>query len=149
MKIELKSIESFPKLISIISLFLLLGSLWFEGLYYSTFGINIFSYISISEAINLFIDKLPLMILISCGAFFIFFLFQLIFEERLIKLFHWARYNRRMRGLRFAQVNLINTIIFLIPFMLFAAIIPSWFVGSFKTEEFLLIRAFIVLFNIF
>jgi hypothetical protein len=39
--------------------------------------------------------------------------------------------------------------IFIVPFVLFSAIIPAWVSGSFKTEPFLITRAFIVLLNIF
>lgn len=108
MNFENRFVNALPKLIPLISLIFLLGSLWYEGLHYNFFGINIFSYISISESLNLFIDKLPLMIIISGSAILLFFGFQIIFEPWFIKLFHVAKYNQWVRRKRFRQGSLSN-----------------------------------------
>lgn len=149
MNIDTKFFNNLPKLIPFISLTFLLGSLWYEGLHYGFFGINIFSYISITEGINLFIDKLPLMVVISVGTLFFFFFFQLVFEKYLARLFHQSKYSKRVRMSRFPWVMLITFSISILPMLGFMVFIPIWLPGSFKTEEFLIIRAFIFLFTIF
>ena len=146
---EYSYLNTFPKVASFISLIFLLGSLWYEGLHYNFFGINIFSYISISDAINLFIDKLPLMVLISCGVIVFFLIFQSAFETTLKRLLHFSKYNKRLRMVKFWQVQWILFSISIIPMLAFMVFIPTLLSGSFKTEWFLILRAFIFLFNIF
>ena len=147
-EVENRYLDTIPKLASFTSLIFLLGSLWHEGLHYNFFGVNIFSYISITEALNLFVLRLPLMIAISIGVILFFWFFQISFEKPLQKLYS-PKINRRYRMKVFFKQIIVLTLIFLLPFLSFMVFIPSLIHGSVDTEQFLFGKAFFILFNVF
>ncbi len=144
-----KYLGSVPKLISFISLIFLLGALWYEGLHYNFFGIDIFSYISLTDAIMLFLHKLFLMVCLSLLSFIFFYSFQVVFQEPLKRFFLIPKYNRSARRKQFFKGVVVYFFIGLVPMMLFMVYIPMWFRSAINSEWFILLRAFIVLLNIY
>jgi hypothetical protein len=141
--------DSIPKAISFFSLLYLFGSLWFVGLHYSFFGINIFSYISFTDSINMFINKLPLMTILSIGAIIFFYLFQIAFEKVLKKVIVLSDDDVKVKRTKFFKSLIVMAIISLLPMLLFMVFIPTWIHGAFKEEWFVYVRALIGLFNIY
>lgn len=143
------TVEAIPKYVYLVSIFFFLGSLWYQWIYYSSFGVNIFHYMGLSESLSNFIDKIPILLVISVSSVLYLLFLQVVFERWLIRIFHSAKYNRRTRLAQFNKTSILLLILFLLPFISIAAIIPSLFPSFVRTDGFMYLRAVIVTFNIY
>jgi len=132
----------------VISVILYLGALWHAGLYYHKFGINIFTYVNLTETLGLFVDKLPLMLVISLGTFGFFLLFQLALEDKISRLLALSRYNKTQRKRKARRMTYFMTSLVFIP-GIFSFVLPTIFVGLHKTTIFIVLRAGSAVFIIF
>jgi len=145
MPMSKKYFSNTPQIIYLASTLFLLGSLWYIGLHYSFFGINIYSYISFGDSVNMFINKLPLMILISCFSIFFFFGLQYIFENPLKKVFILPKDNKQIRRRKILTYTIVSVLITILPMLLSMLYLPK-----FKHEVWVIyLKAFFVLLNIY
>jgi hypothetical protein len=79
-------IEKVTKYTSFLSLLFFIGAVWYEFIYYESFGIDIFTYISLSEIIVLFISSIPSLLGISILVFGWIYLLMLAFSQLIKKL---------------------------------------------------------------
>jgi hypothetical protein len=149
MNLNFKHLDTIPKLISFFTVIFLLGALWYEGLHFNFFGIDIFSYINLTDAIILFIQKLFLMVGLSLIAFLFFYMFQSVFENSLKKMFDTTKYNMRFRLKQFKKGLIVMFFITLIPMISFMVFLPTWNSNLIKNEGFIYLRAFFVLLNLY
>jgi len=149
MKDELKFLSHIHKLIPSISLLFFLGSLWYEGLYYKAFSINIFSYVSIYDTLILFIEKIPLLTLLSGFALAFFYILQFIFHRPLSNLMNLKRFNLKERRKKFLPNMYLTFIIGIFPMLYFMGAFPGATLKIITSEGSLIFRALWALILIF
>jgi len=116
MNLNFSCLERVAKHASSIGLVFFIGAIWFEFLYYGSFGIDIFTYLSFAEIITLFIGHIPFLLLLALLVLlYILFLTQ-VFEKTIIRLTITSKTRRDQRG-RISQKNL----------MLGAYVFLTWF----------------------
>ncbi len=64
----------------------MIGAIWSEYLYYNSFGIDIFSYITFSEIITLFLGSIPSLTLIALVVLFVTFILSDVSKNTIEKL---------------------------------------------------------------
>ena len=80
-------IEKLPKYVSFFSLLFLIGAIWFEYLYYASFGVDIFTYISFSEIITIFLGHIPMLLLTTASVLLFIVTLSLPLQRLIDKLF--------------------------------------------------------------
>jgi hypothetical protein len=78
-------LERLQKYTSFLSILVLVGAGWYEYLFFSILNIDIFTYISFTEIINLFLGSIPLLILVLLAVFCYLFCLTSIFKREKVK----------------------------------------------------------------
>ncbi len=118
-------VDKLSKYVSLFGVLLLIGAIWFEYLFYNAVGIDIFSYISFSEIISLFLSAIPLLLLICATVSFYIVFLIMVFEKRINKIANINQYSieeqKKIKLKTFkssALIGLICMILYFGPFML-------------------------------
>lgn len=86
--------EKITKYISVCSILILIAAVWHQYLFYSSIGIDIFSYITLSEAITLFISTIPILLLILVIIIFYIIITISIFNRWINKISNIKQYDQ-------------------------------------------------------
>lgn len=93
---------------------LFIGAIWFEFIYYQSFDIDIFSFISFSEIISLFISQIPLLLIISLMVLFLIFCLNTAFNKFFKKLIITSKHNKEQREIIRRKIFFLTCCIFII-----------------------------------
>src|SRR5258707_1317794 len=101
-------LEKFGKYTSFFSVLLFVGAVWFEYLFYNGFGVQIFTFISFSEIIGLFIGYIPILIFIAFMVCFFIGMFTLPLYPFLRKVWNIEKYNLQERRRINSKLKIIS-----------------------------------------
>lgn len=82
-------IEKYTKYASFLSIVFFLGAVWYDVLYYQSFGIDIFTYISFSETMGMFIGNIPLLLFTSIFIIIFFRVLSFLLRSHINKLLNY------------------------------------------------------------
>jgi len=107
-------IDKVSKYTSFLGLLFFIGAVWFEIVYYSSFDIDIFTFISFSDIISLFISTIPALIAIALFVLiFIFFLSE-IFKGYIKKLTPNPRFTEDRKKEINSRISILSMWIFIV-----------------------------------
>ena len=142
-------IEKYTKYTSLLSMIFFIGAVLFETLYYRRFGIDIFTFISFSEIISIFIGNIPLLLFFALFVFGFIYVLKWLFRGFLDKLSNITKYNLKERQRLNQKSSLITSISLFILFIIVIAPLPYFFKEFIHSELFFFIKAFATLIFIF
>lgn len=138
-------LEKTGKYVSFFSVLFFLGAIWFEFLYYKGFGVDIFTFISFSEIIGLFIGHIPTLLFISFFVVLVMGMLTLPFLNFLKKLWNKDKYNLQERRKINSNAGIITLYIgTTMLLLLFVPLILFW-KKLLYSELYIFLRAFVVI----
>lgn len=142
-------IEKYTKITSLISIMFFIGAVLFEVFYYRKFGIDIFTFISFSEIISIFIGNIPHLLFFAIFVFGFIYVAKWLFRGLIDKLSNITKYNPTERR-RINQKGFNITRMLFGIWIFFVMIFPNFFKRYFiHSEIWFYIKSFATLILIF
>lgn len=142
-------LDKLSKYVTFFSILFFVGAAWFEFLFYNGFGIEIFTFISFSEIIGLFIGYIPILFLIAFASVCFIFILSIPFHNLLKRLWDIEKFNLQERRKINRKIALVTTYSLSACFILLFGPLMASSSKLVHSEGFFFMRAFAVLIFLF
>lgn len=138
-----KIYEFISKNIAILSTFFLCGGLLYDWLYYKSFGIEIFTFLTLTDVVTRFVDKIAFLLLaVSISCFFILII-EMILKNKIDRILNVRSMNATRKRSAAAYNHLVLSILLLI-WVLYLVVLPIISSKFYKSESSFFVKLFIM-----
>lgn len=121
-----------------------MAAVWHQYLFYRPFGINFFSYITFSELLTLFLEAIPILLLVALVIVGFLFLMTQIFKRRIDEITNIGSFSKqeqsKIRTKHFKQEALISLLCFILIFGPLFFNIKPWSIRLLRSEAYFTMR---------